>query len=196
MPKRYPKHGRKKRKLNPRQMQFIKGIAKGKTLTQAAVDAGYSPKNADQSGYQVLNTLRGRVPELLARHGIGEDVLIEKYLVPLLDAEETKFFPTGITMRFGKKNKKVYQVNVQALGIRHAALRTAFELHGSYAPKDPKEAAQYGVKIIRVDIPRPPNEFNQFVDVIPESALSRHGVKPTNAAPANSKPPGDKNGHD
>jgi hypothetical protein len=25
-------------------------------------------------------------------------------------------------------------------------------------PKDPKEAAQYGVKIIRVDIPRPANE--------------------------------------
>jgi hypothetical protein len=58
--------------------------------------------------------------------------------------------------------------------------------------------AQYGVKIIRVDIPRPANEFNQFIDVIPESALSRH--RPTNGAksavPENGKPPGDKNGHD
>jgi hypothetical protein len=114
------------------------------------------------------------VPELLERHGLGEEVLIEKYLLPLLDANETKFFPTGIK----RNGKTVYQVDVQALGIRHAALRTAFELHGSYAPRDPKEAAQYGVKIIRVDIPRPPDEFNQFVDVIPESALSRHGVAP------------------
>jgi hypothetical protein len=30
------------------------------------------------------------------------------------------------------------------------------------------------VKIIRVHLPRPPNELNQFIDVIPESALSKH----------------------
>jgi hypothetical protein len=72
----------------------------------------------------------------------------------------------------------------------------------SYAPRDPKEAAQYGVKIIRVDIPHPPNEFNQFfnqfIDVIPESALSRHrptnGVKPV--VEENCRPPADKSGHD
>jgi hypothetical protein len=55
-------------------------------------------------------------------------------------------------------------------------------LHGSYAPKDPKEAAQYGVGVIRVDIPRPINEYNQFIDTIPESVLSRHGL------PGNGKP--------
>jgi hypothetical protein len=46
--------------------------------------------------------------------------LIEKYLKPLLEAEETKFFKDG----------KV-RINVEALAIRHASLRTAFELHGS-----------------------------------------------------------------
>ena len=93
-------------------------------MTQAAKAAGYSDKNPAQSGYQALAQLRGRVPELLERHGLGEEVLIEKYLLPLLDAEETKFFNGG---------KK--RINVQALGIRLAALRTAFELHGSYAPE-------------------------------------------------------------
>jgi hypothetical protein len=34
------------------------------------------------------------------------------------------------------------------------------------------------VKIIRVHIPRPPNEFNQFIGAIPENAVSKH--KPTN----------------
>ena len=187
MPKKHAKHGRNKRKPNARQQKFIKGLATGKSLAQAAREAGYSEKNANQSGYQALAQLRGRVPELLERHGLGEEVLIDKYLLPLLDAEETKFFNDG---------KK--RINVEALTIRVAALRTAFELHGSYAPRDPKEAAQYGVRIIRVDIPRLPNEFNQFVDVIPESALSRHGLtygtKP--AVPGNSKPPTDKNGHD
>ncbi len=137
-------------------------------------------KRPDQSGYQALAQLRGRVPELLERHGVGEEVLIEKYLVPLLEAHETKFFKDGSK-----------RINVEALGIRHAALRTAFELHGSYAPRDPKEAAQYAVKIIRVDIPRPINEYNQFIDVIPESALSRY--RPTNlakpAVPENGKAP-------
>ena len=28
-------------------------------------------------------------------------------------------------------------------------------LHGAYSTKDPKEAAQFGVKVIVVDIPRP-----------------------------------------
>ena len=71
-----------------------------------------------------LARLRGRVPELLERYALGEEVLIDKYLRPLLDAEETKFFNEG---------KK--RINVEALAIRHAALRTAFELHGSYAPR-------------------------------------------------------------
>ena len=204
MPKKYFKATRKKRpRATPRQENFVKGVAAGKTMTQAALDAGYSPTNANQSGYQAMNALRGRMPQLLERHGIGEDVLIGKYLLPLLDAHETKFFPQGITMRVqSSKNKKgfvdklVYTVNVEALGIRHAALRTAFELHGSYAPRDPKEAAQYGVKIIKIDIPRPADTFNQFVDVIPESALTRHGTK-TPPAPTNGKPPktGDGNGN-
>jgi hypothetical protein len=185
MPKKYAKHGRNKRKPNARQQKFVKALAEGKTLTQAAKEANYSSKNPGQSGYEALAQLRGRVPELLERHGLGEEVLIEKYLKPLLEAQETKFFPAGIKMG----EKKVYYVNVESLGIRHASLRTAFELHGSYAPRDPKEAAQFGVKIIRVDIPRPTNEFNQFIDVIPESALSRHGVKPVNGTPTNGKPP-------
>ena len=161
-----------------RQQKFVKELAKGKSLAQAAREAGASDKNANQSGYQGLAQLRGRVPELLERHGLGEEVLIQKYLLPLLEAEETKFFKDGAK-----------RINVEALAIRHAALRTAFELHGSYAPRDPKEAAQYGVRVIRVDIPRPLNEYNQFIDVIPESALSRHGVKPLNSTPKNGKPP-------
>jgi hypothetical protein len=109
---------------------------------------------------------------------LAEEVLIQKYLLPLLEAEETKFFKDGAK-----------RINVEALAIRHAALRTAFGLHGSYAPRDPKEAAQYGVRVIRVDIPRPLNEYNQFIEVIPELALSRHGVKPLNSTPTNGKPP-------
>jgi hypothetical protein len=158
MPKKYAMHGRNKRKPGPRQQKFVKSLA------QAARDAGYSAKNANQSGYQALAQLRGRVPELLERYGLGEEVLIDKYLLPLLEAEETKFFNNG---------KK--RINVEALTIRLAALRTAFELHGSYAPRDPKEAAQFGDKVIVVDIPRPPRNA---IDVTPGGA-GGNGTPPT-----------------
>jgi hypothetical protein len=130
MPRKYAKHGRNKRKPNAGQQKFVRELAKGKTLAQAAKEAGYSSKHPNQSGYQALTQLRGRVPELLERHGLGEEVLIEKYLQPLLEAHETKFFKEG----------KV-RIDVEALGIRHAALRTAFELHGSYALAIPRSSA-------------------------------------------------------
>jgi hypothetical protein len=72
-------------------------------------------------------------------------------------------------------------------------LRVCNGLDGSIPTR---ASTQYGVRVIRVDIPRPLNEYNQFIDVIPESARSRHGVKPVNGTPTNGKPPGDKNGHD
>jgi phage terminase small subunit len=45
--------------VSSRQHAFLKAYAKGKTLKQAAIEAGYSKKNADQSGYQVLKAIKG-----------------------------------------------------------------------------------------------------------------------------------------
>ena len=131
--------GKKRNKPTPRQMKLVEERAKGKSYSEAAIAAGYSGKNALQSGYQAMQQLRGRVPDLLDRHGLSEEVLIDKYLRPLLTAKETIFFQ--------KDGKVKRQVNVAALGIRLSSLRTAFELHGGHAPKDLKEAAQYGVKM-------------------------------------------------
>jgi hypothetical protein len=45
-------------------------------------------------------------------------------------------------------------------------IQAAFELHGSYASRDPKEAAQFGVKVIVLDMPRPPKHpQNAVIDV-------------------------------
>ena len=160
------KSGKKRNKATPRQMKLIEERAKGKSYSEAAIAAGYSEKNARQSGYQAMQQLRGRVPDLLDRHGLSEEVLIDKYLRPLLEAEETKFFNEG---------KK--RINVAALGIRLGALRELFLLHGSYAPRDPKEAAQFGVKVVVMDLPRPPR-------------------LPINVTPTTGRPPADSNGRD
>jgi hypothetical protein len=158
-----------KKRINSRQHAFLKAYAKGKTLKEAALQAGYSPRNAAQSGFQALKGVQGRIPELMDEVGLSDRVLIEKYLKPLLRAKETKFFNEG---------KK--RINVAALGIRHTALDTAFKLRGSYAPRDPKEAAQFGIKVVVVDIPRPP-KHHPAIDVEPSG---------------NGKSPTDQNGHD
>jgi hypothetical protein len=160
-----------KKRINSRQRAFLKAYAKGKTLKEAALQAGYSPKNAAQSGFQALKGVQSRIPELMDEVGLSDRVLIEKYLKPLLEAEETKFFAI--------RNRLVSR-NVIAHGIRHTALDTAFKLRGSYAPRNPKEAEQFGIKVVVVDIPRPP-KHHPAIDVEPSG---------------NGKPPSDNNGHD
>ena len=164
------KSDKPKKDLSSRQHAFLKAYAKGKTLKQAAIEAGYSKKNADQSGYQALKAIKVRAADLMDEMGLTDRVLIENYLVPLLEAEETKFF-----------NEGKRRINVAALGIRLAALDTAFKLRGSYAPRNPKEAEQFGIKVVVVDIPRPPR---LPIDVMPPETGG------------NGKPPSDNNGHE
>jgi hypothetical protein len=138
----------KRKKQNPltsRQHAFIRELAKGSTHRDAAIKAGYKAKHPDQVAHQALKGIQQKVPALMDEVGLTDRVLIEEYLVPLLRAKETKFF-----------NEGKRRINVAALGIRHTALETAFKLRGSYAPRDPKEAEQFGIKVVVVDIPRPP----------------------------------------
>jgi len=158
-----------KKKLTPRQHAFVKNLAKGASQKDAFIAAGYKAKHPDQGAHQALKQIQGNVPQIMDQMGLTDHLLIEKYLVPLLDAEETKFFNEG---------KK--RINVAALGIRHTALDTAFKLRGSYAPRDPKEAEQFGIKVVVVDIPRPP-KHHPAIDVQPSG---------------NGKPPSDNDGHD
>jgi hypothetical protein len=150
---------RKRKELSPRQMKLIKARAEGKTYAQAAIEAGYPAKNAAQSGYQALSQIRGRVQDLLDKAGLDERTTIEKYLKPALEATETIYAQS--------KGKFTDKREVIAWGPRLTALKEAFLLQGSYAPRDPREAAQYGVKIIIADIQGPPGEVNIFKDMLP-----------------------------
>jgi hypothetical protein len=142
---------KKERALTHRQQELIKGITAGKTLTQAALDAGYSPRNPGQSGYQALQNVQDQVRGIMDRHGLSDDQLIEKHLIRHLNATETKFFPYRTRIR----KKTVQQIDhrkVDALTIQLGALDMAFRLRGSYAPKqfDFEPAASQGVRVIDV----------------------------------------------
>jgi len=137
------------KKLGPttKQRKLVKELAKGKTPTEAVVAAGYSPKNPSQTVYQAMEGIRLRVPEMLDKAGYSVPAIIEKHLAPKLEAKETKFF--------AHKGKVVSTRQVDDHSTQMRAIENMLEMHGAYAPKDPKEAAQFGVKVIVVDIPRP-----------------------------------------
>jgi len=81
-------------------------LTKIKHQGKAAITAGYSPRHARQSAYQALESTPKTAPELLARHGLDDDSLIDEHLLPLMNAEETKFF----TLPVGKSKDRRRQI--------------------------------------------------------------------------------------
>jgi|SRR5580765_2706743 hypothetical protein len=146
-PEKYPrksetaKKREAKKPLTIRQSRFTKEFMRSRTLGEGAIKAGYSPKYPRKSGHQALQALRDKkVSEIMSELGLSVPVLIDEYLRPLLTATETKFAQDG--GRFSDF------IDVGNLDVRDRALDKAFRLHGAYAPKDPKEAAQFGVKVV------------------------------------------------
>jgi phage terminase small subunit len=127
-----------KKKLTQKERKLVKNIARGMPQAEAAIEAGYSEKNPSQSAYQAMQTIARRMPEVMEKLGLTDEALIERHLLPLLDATETKFF--SFRRQTTKKRKKILEQvieerQVEALGTRAVALDMAFKLKGSYAPK-------------------------------------------------------------
>jgi hypothetical protein len=157
---------RKYRKLNPspKLVELIVGIVK-KHLTrkEAAIQAGYSSKNPDQSAYQALKRAQTTFPQLMEEHGLTDSVLIEKYLVPLMRATRKKYFQYKGKVRDSRKEA--------ALDIRENALDMAFRLKGSYAPVSVETERKQTVSVIVLDVPRPAGRpappVGQAIEVTP-----------------------------
>lgn len=136
------------KQLRPRQLALVKNLVGGMTITDAARQAGYSKKCPGQAGYQALQNLKLKMPELLDRLGLSDVALIEKHLKPLLSARTTRFF-----QHRGKVTGKRVVTDNDA---RLKALDMAFKLRGSFVQENPKLAEATGVKVIIMDAPRPP----------------------------------------
>lgn len=148
--------------LTPREARLVQAFRDGaQNKKEAAITAGYSPKNASQSGAQALESIRRKTPEIMDQLGLSVPVLIEKHLTPLLHAEETKVYVIqSHEIREGKRVRvtKALRVKVPDNTTRRMGTRLALELQGAFPPADPKLAAQIGVKVVVVDIPRPKRE--------------------------------------
>ena len=67
--------------------------------------------------------------------------------------------------RKDKKGRQYAQLLIEAMVKRaiaksDAMVKEIFERIDGHVPNDPAQAAQFGVKVIVVDIPRPPNNFD------------------------------------
>lgn len=136
-----------KPKLTVKQSRFAKAFMKSHSLKDAALEAGYSPKNPTESGIQARKAILEKAPEVMGRQGLDLDTVIRKHLTPLLNATETKFAQ--------HEGEYTDFVIVENLPIRMQATRTALELLNAFPPKDPALAAQVGVEVVIIDIPRP-----------------------------------------
>jgi hypothetical protein len=135
-------------RLTPRRRKLIELMAQGgMSNSQAAIAAGYSPKNARQSAYQVLNQLSLTMPELLDKAGLSKPAVIDKYLRKLLDAKRTQFFQYKGRVR----DKRL----VDALEIQIAALEVWARMMGAYAPTRTEQQNTSAVSVIVLDVPRP-----------------------------------------
>jgi len=116
-----------KKRMTSKQQRLLVSLSKGQTQKQAALNAGYSPKNARQSAHQAIKYIRLRAPEAMDQAGLTMTVLIDKYLRPQLKSKETKFF--------AQRGIVTDRRDLPDNGARNAALDMAFKLQGAY-PKN------------------------------------------------------------
>jgi phage terminase small subunit len=57
---------RKQKGLTHKEQVLVRNLANGKNISQSALAAGYSAKHPGQSGWQALQNIRLKMPELLA----------------------------------------------------------------------------------------------------------------------------------
>lgn len=167
-----PKKGHK---FSNRQKKLLQELPNSKTVTEAAIKAGYSPKTAGQGGHQAIKAMRGRIPDLMDRIGLSEEFLIERHLKRHLTKTRTVFVREEVIQKratgTGKSRRveeivrhKVKKYTLEDNQVQLRAMEQAFLLHGSYAPRDPKEAAQFGVKVVVMNVRGP---ARQPIDIKP-----------------------------
>jgi hypothetical protein len=129
-------------------------------------------KNPSQSAYQALDVIREHMPEVMDKHGLRADALIEKYLVPLLNATRHRCYT--------HKGKVKTVVEEEALEIRRDALHMALRIRGDYAPPPVEQAHKHTVQVLVLDSSlRPKRDFPPptMIEIAPNNGNGTNGGK-------------------
>ena len=140
----------KKRKLpNARQQALVKNLAKGMNQTDAYREAGYDAKHAPQAAHLTVNRIAKTWPEMLEKVVGTPESVIAKYILPLMNANETK---TALDQKTGQFR---YSKPMKAWGPRYNGLDIYCRIAGAYQREQEATPLSLGVKVIIVDAPRP-----------------------------------------
>src|SRR5690349_5094799 len=114
----------KHKRPTKRQEALLKNLAMGMSQTDAAIAAGYSKKFAGQSGHQALRQIAKTWPEWLYEVCGTPEAVIEKYIIPLMNAKETK--------AFNNNGEVVYSRPMINWGARYKGLDIYCRIAGAY----------------------------------------------------------------
>jgi phage terminase small subunit len=132
---------KKLRRPTQKQTRFARELAKGKSMKQAALDAGYSENTANRACVDILPRVTEKFQDVIRRYVSAEK--IAQRIAEGLDAEETKFatFEGNITDAR----------NTVAWSERRAYAELASKLGGFYVEK----IEHSGGIVLRNSVPRP-----------------------------------------
>ena len=106
----------KHRPPTPKQLKVLKGVIEGKTQTQAALDAGYSPSRAAQTGHEIVRKRKDVYLKLFEDKGGTDEKLAETHVDGLNALKRTEH---GVDKDYS---------------TRHKYLESAYKLKGYEAP--------------------------------------------------------------
>lgn len=142
---------KQQRPLTNRERKLFEAVAKGKTITDAALEAGYSEKFPGQAGSRALANIKEKAIGLFERHGLDDDTFVEKCIKPALFATEVKVFRS--------EDEIVYSKPLIAWGPRVSMNRLVAEMKGMVIKEQESNAAQIRVVVIN-QANRPPRVIN------------------------------------
>ena len=125
-------------KLTARERKLIAGVAKGKSKTQAAKDAGYSPRSAGELGSRALKKVEVRTAlEILMDKAGLSDAKVLKAHAELIDANKTvSVIPVkGETEGRDASASSVEFVDVPDWMARAKGIDMAHKIRGRYVEK-------------------------------------------------------------
>lgn len=145
------KKQKSQRPLTNRERKLFELVAKGKTITDAALEAGYSEKFPGQAGSRAFANIKEKAPGLFDRHGLDDDAFVEKCIKPALFATEVKVFRS--------EDEIVYSKPLIAWGPRVSMNRLVAEMKGLVVKEQDTPGAQIRVVVIN-QANRPPRIIN------------------------------------
>jgi hypothetical protein len=116
--------GKQEQKLTLKQKKLVEALPTSGSVAEAGEKAGYAYR---QDAHRAMKSVSERAPEVLERLGLTIEHVADKWLRPLLEAKEEKFF--------ADKGIVLTTKEVAALDIRIRSIEVWARLMGAYTPQ-------------------------------------------------------------